>query len=91
MRVSGSSDLDQTHSAKRNLQIRVKNHMGEFLAGNGNRRLGLDRRVFSYFSHIPERRGGSDRRSGTDRRNRDDRPKLKSRFSHSKGDAVKSK
>jgi hypothetical protein len=42
--------------------------MTDFLAGNGNRRLGLDRRVFSYFSHIPERRGGKERRSGEDRR-----------------------
>jgi len=31
-----------------------------YLAGNGNRRQGLDRRVFSYFAHIPERRSGKE-------------------------------
>ena len=35
---------------------------------NGGRRLGGDRRRFSYAIHIPERRPGSDRRSGLDRR-----------------------
>ena len=35
---------------------------------NGGRRLGGDRRRFSYSVHIPERRPGSDRRSGLDRR-----------------------
>lgn len=32
------------------------------------RRLGLNRRVYSYVAHIPERRSGNDRRSGQDRR-----------------------
>lgn len=35
---------------------------------NGGRRLGMDRRYFLYFNHIPERRSGIDRRSGGDRR-----------------------
>ncbi len=34
----------------------------------GGRRLGLERRRFSYTEHIPERRHGGDRRSGLDRR-----------------------
>jgi hypothetical protein len=34
----------------------------------GGRRLGFERRQFSYLSHIPERRSGKDRRSGEDRR-----------------------
>jgi hypothetical protein len=35
---------------------------------NGGRRAGIDRRSYSYFHYIPERRSGEDRRSGTDRR-----------------------
>ena len=38
------------------------------LKDNGDRRFGIDRRQFSYFVHIPERRSGRDRRSGFDRR-----------------------
>ena len=46
---------------------------------NGGRRSRVDRRQFSYSSHIPERRttgerrSGLDRRSGADRRNGTDR------------------
>ena len=36
---------------------------------NGGRRSGIERRQFSYSSHIPERRCDEDRRSGLDRRN----------------------
>lgn len=39
-----------------------------FITDNGGKRLGLDRREFSYDEHIPERRSGKDRRSGLDRR-----------------------
>ncbi len=39
----------------------------------GGRRLGLERRQFSYDQHIPERRCGEDRRSGLDRRSGKDR------------------
>lgn len=35
---------------------------------NGGRRSGIDRRIFSYAGHIPERRFGEDRRSAEDRR-----------------------
>ena len=35
---------------------------------NGGRRLGIDRRSYSYSFHIPERRDGEDRRCGMDRR-----------------------
>ncbi len=38
------------------------------LHDNGGRRLGVDRRQFSYNHHIPERRSEIDRRSGLDRR-----------------------
>jgi hypothetical protein len=36
---------------------------------NGGRRSGIERRQFSYSSHIPERRRDEDRRTGPDRRN----------------------
>ena len=39
-------------------------------ADKGDRRVGLERRQFSYSEHIPERRSGKDRREGKDRRNR---------------------
>ena len=35
---------------------------------NGGRRSGVDRRRYSYASHIPERRSDEDRRNGEDRR-----------------------
>ena len=38
------------------------------LYDNGGRRLGDDRRLFSYNGHIPERRSGKERRCGLDRR-----------------------
>jgi hypothetical protein len=38
------------------------------LPNNGERRLGIERRQFSYDFHIPERRSGNERRSGLDRR-----------------------
>ena len=38
------------------------------LNDNGGRRLGDDRRLYSYNGHIPERRSGKDRRTGMDRR-----------------------
>ena len=38
------------------------------LIDNGGRRLGLDRRQFSYTDHIPNRRLNGDRRIGDDRR-----------------------
>jgi len=38
------------------------------LSDNGGRRLGFDRRMFSYSGYIPERRSGRDRRNGPERR-----------------------
>jgi len=37
------------------------------LTNNNERRSGIDRRQFSYFAHIPERRSGKERRNGFDR------------------------
>jgi hypothetical protein len=42
--------------------------MKSTLLDNGGRRLGIERRQFSYDFHIPERRSGKERRSGLDRR-----------------------
>jgi DNA-binding XRE family transcriptional regulator len=39
-----------------------------FIRDKGGKRLGLDRRQFSYDKHIPERRSGKDRRSKLDKR-----------------------
>ncbi|MBU1194974.1 MAG: hypothetical protein KKE62_03920 [Proteobacteria bacterium] len=33
------------------------------------RRIGIDRRIFTYTGYLPERRSSADRRSGLDRRN----------------------
>ena len=38
------------------------------LRDNGGRRIGVDRRTFSYSLHIPERRSHDDRRKGDNRR-----------------------
>jgi hypothetical protein len=35
---------------------------------NGGRRSGVDRRQYSYTTHVPERRSGKDRRNRKDRR-----------------------
>ena len=43
-------------------------HVVFSLRDNGGRRLGVDRRRFSYADHAPERRLGEERRSGQDRR-----------------------
>jgi len=37
--------------------------MASFIKDNEDKRLGLDRRQFSYDKHIPERRSGQDRRT----------------------------
>ncbi len=42
--------------------------MKEGFLDNNGRRSGVDRRVFTYAVHIPERRSSTDRRSGKDRR-----------------------
>ncbi len=42
--------------------------MAVALIDNGGRRLGVDRRQFSYTDYIPDKRLGDDRRTGLDRR-----------------------
>ena len=42
--------------------------MSQLLPDNGGRRSGIERRIFSYDFHIPERRSDNERRSGLDRR-----------------------
>ena len=43
------------------------------LSDNGGRRSGVNRRIYTYTDHIPERRDGPERRSGMDRRSGQDR------------------
>ena len=38
--------------------------MSHILHDNGERRSGIERREFSYYSHIPERRSGKEREAG---------------------------
>jgi len=42
--------------------------MAMFIKNNVDRRLGIERRVFSYTRHIPERRSGKERREAIGRR-----------------------
>jgi len=42
--------------------------MTVFDRDNGGRRLGIDRRQFTYTMYFPERRCGKERRGGVDRR-----------------------
>ena len=49
-------------------QMHIRSSMSPFLRDKGGRRLGVERRQFSYDHHTPERRSGQDRRSGKDRR-----------------------
>jgi len=49
--------------------------MAAFIRDNGGKRLGLDRRQFSYDKHIPECRSDKERRNGLDRRLKPRTPK----------------
>lgn len=49
--------------------IREDSDVAVFQSDNGGRRLGLERRAFSYDIHLPERRSYTIRRSRVDRRN----------------------
>jgi len=52
-----------------NYKINVPNsEVQTNLKDNGGRRIGVDRRSFSYSLHIPERRSQVDRRKGNNRR-----------------------
>ena len=50
-----------------------KKHVAFTLHDNGGRRSGIERRRFSYFFHIPERRSGIDRRCGENVKSGDER------------------
>jgi len=59
--------------AQFNLRLRVEvmnfRKNDEVIKDNGESRIGLERRQFSYTAHIPERRSGRDRRKSLERRN----------------------
>lgn len=50
---------------------KVQTKVQSILKDNGGRRIGFDRRSFSYSLHIPERRSHEDRRKGDNRRKPD--------------------
>jgi hypothetical protein len=55
--------------ANTNFKVAVGNSGIQTIAeDNGGRRIGIDRRSFSYSLHIPERRSQDDRRKGDHRR-----------------------
>jgi len=64
--------LSDFHEMVSNLRMRKERsvHMENPVYGidNGGRRLGIDRRQFSYSHHSPERRAGIDRRIFPERR-----------------------
>ena len=51
----------------------------EVIKDNGESRIGLERRQFSYTAHIPERRSGRDRRNSLERRRAINRIRKKDR------------
>ena len=57
-------------SEKRQYKKVLLEHPNRAMIDNGGRRLGFQRRVFSYHIYYPERRSGVDRRSGIERRMR---------------------
>ena len=48
--------------------VEVIKEKEDCLIDNGGRRLGCDRRLFTYNGYLPERRTAKERRSGEDRR-----------------------
>ena len=58
------------HQFNLRLRVDVMNFLknDEVIKDNGESRIGLERRQFSYTAHIPERRSGRDRRKSLERR-----------------------
>ena len=54
-------------------------NFGFFLKDNGGRRSGIERRIFYYDDHIPERRIGLERRGKDDRRKNGGRRSIEDR------------
>ena len=65
--MTGRDLVEQEVSEKR--IVREGSEVALFQSDNGGRRLGLERRAFSYDIHLPERRSNTIRRSNVDRRN----------------------
>lgn len=65
--------LEETISDKKNVML-------SFDMDNREKRLGLDRRQFSYDTHIPERRSEKDRRNGLDGKLKPRTKKIKDLF-----------
>ena len=66
----GMKDRDLVEQdVSENRIVEESSEMTLFPRDNGGRRLGLERRAFSYDIHLPERRSNKIRRSSVDRRN----------------------
>ena len=62
-------DLVSIYDDRQHLRIMQINSMASHVSqDNGNRRLEVDRRLFDYALHIPERRSGKERRCGLERK-----------------------
>ena len=73
-----AEESDNAPSHNMSISIDLNEYLERFrLKENGGRRLGIDRRRYSYTLYIPERRSGQDRRVGKDRRKT---PRLGSRL-----------
>ena len=64
--------MSDFHEMASNLRMRKERALGSnnpaFNIDNGGRRLGIDRRQFTYSHYYPERRFGSERRCHPERR-----------------------
>ena len=62
---SGMSPKAQMTAGSSSMQSKMESVI---LTDKGGRRMGIERRSFSYTCYIPERRSGMERRNGEDRR-----------------------
>jgi len=69
------------HQFNLRLRVDVMNFLknDEVIKDNGESRIGLERRQFSYTAYIPERRSGEDRRKSLERRRAINRIRRKER------------
>jgi hypothetical protein len=69
------------HQFNLRVRVNVMNFLknDEVIKDNGESRIGLERRQFSYTAYIPERRSGRDRRKSLERRRAINRIRRKER------------
>jgi len=64
--LSDFHEMVSSLQRRRERTLHIKNPVGQY--DKGGRRLGIERRQFTYSHHYPERRFGVDRRSISERR-----------------------